>query len=77
VETVPVASVTGLYVQSSPAGADVFLDEKLVSTTPFQLSEIAPGRYTIRIDMQGYRSWSMPVTIEQGVRTKISAVLER
>ena len=77
VETVPVATVTGLYVQSSPAGASVYLDEQLVSTTPFQLSDIAPGRHNIRVDMQGYRSWSMPVTIEQGVLTKISAVLER
>ena len=77
VETVPVATVTGLYVQSSPSGANVYLDDQLVSTTPFQLSDIATGRHTIRIDMQGYRSWSMPVTIEQGVLTKISAVLER
>lgn len=77
VETSPVTTVTGLYVQSSPAGADVYLDERLVSTTPFQLSDIAPGRHTIRIDMQGYRPWSAPVSIERRALTKISAVLER
>ena len=77
VERIPVTTVTGLYVQSSPAGADVYLDERLVSTTPFQLSAIAPGRHTLRIDMQGYRPWSAPVSIEQGALTKISAVLER
>ena len=77
VETSPVTTVTGLYVQSSPAGADVYLDERLASTTPFQLSDIAPGRHTIRIDMQGYRPWSAPVSIERRALTKISAVLER
>jgi len=76
-EPTPSVTVTGLYVQSTPAGADVYLDEQLVSTTPFQLSDVAPGQHTIRIDMQGYRPWSMPVTIQRGVRTNISAVLER
>ena len=76
-ERIPQSTLTGLYVQSSPSGADVYLDEKLVSTTPFQLSDIVPGRYTIRIDREGYRSWSAPVNIQSGARTTISAVLER
>jgi len=76
VEVIP-SPMTALYVQSRPAGAEVYLDDQLASTTPFQLSEIAPGRYTIRIDMQGYRPWSAPVSIESGARTQISAVLER
>lgn len=73
----PVPTMTGLYVQSSPAGAEVYVDEKLVSTTPFQLSDIAPGRHIVRIELEGYRPWSMPVAIEPGARAKISAVLER
>jgi len=75
-ERIPQSTLTGLYVQSSPSGADVYLDDKLVSTTPFQLSDIVPGRYTIRIDREGYRSWSVPVDIQRGARTNISAVLE-
>lgn len=74
-ERIPQSTLTGLYVQSSPSGADVYLDEKLISTTPFQLSDIVPGRYTIRIDREGYRSWSAPVNIQRGARTNISAVL--
>ena len=87
VATVPLASrepvettasrVTALYVQSNPAGAEVYLDDKLVSTTPFQLSDIVPGQYTIRIEMQGYRTWSAPVNVEPGARATISAILGR
>ena len=76
-ERIPQSTLTGLYVQSSPSGADVYLDDKLVATTPFQLSDIGPGRYTIRIDREGYRSWSAPVSIEPRARTNISAVLKR
>jgi hypothetical protein len=71
------STMTALYVQSSPAGANVYLDDRLVSTTPFQLSDMVPGRYTVRIDMQGYRTWSTPVSVQQGARATISAVLVR
>jgi len=74
-ERIPQSTLTGLYVQSRPSGANVYLDDKLISTTPFQLSDIVPGRYTIRIDREGYRSWSAPVNIQRGARTNISAVL--
>jgi hypothetical protein len=76
-ERIPQSTLTGLYVRSRPSGANVYLDDKLVSTTPFQLSDIVPGRYTIRIDLTGYRTWSAPVSIEPRARTNISAVLER
>ena len=76
-EPIPQSTLTGLYVQSSPSGADVYLDDKLVSTTPFQLSDIMPGRTPSGSTGQGYRSWSAPVNIEPGARTNISAVLER
>ena len=75
-ERIPQSTLTGLYVQSRPSGANVYLDDKLISTTPFQLSDIVPGRYTIRIDREGYRSWSAPVNIQRGARTNISAALE-
>ena len=76
-ERIPQSTPTGLYVQSSPSGAEVYLDDKLISTTPFQLSDIVPGRHTIRIDLEGYPSWSAPVNIRPGARTTVSAVLER
>jgi hypothetical protein len=66
----------GLFVQSLPSGAAVYLDGQLVSTTPFQLSDIAPGTYAILIAQPGYREWSGSVLVEPGKRTRISASLE-
>ena len=66
-----------LYVQSRPAGAEVYLDGQLVSTTPFQLSGVTVGRHIIQINLQGYRTWSTPVSVEPGARVRIAAALEQ
>ncbi|NOT25311.1 MAG: PEGA domain-containing protein, partial [Acidobacteria bacterium] len=66
----------GLQVQSRPTGATVYLDGQLVSTTPFQLTDIAPGTYIIRIVQPGYSEWSASVHVERGARTRVSASLE-
>jgi hypothetical protein len=54
----------------------VYLDGQLISTTPFQLPDIAPGTHTITIVQPGYREWSASVNIEPGAGTRISASLE-
>lgn len=77
VEAIQEGSAALLYVQSSPAGAEVYLDGQLVTTTPFQLSEITPGQHTIRIELQGYRTWSSLISVEPGARIRIAAALER
>ena len=65
-----------LFVQSHPEGAAVYLDDQLVTTAPFQLSGVALGRHTLRIELQGYRTWSAPISIEPGARIRITAALE-
>jgi len=77
VETIPESTAAVLYVQSRPPGAEVYLDGQLVTTTPFQLSGITPGRHIIRIDLQGYRTWSAPVSVEPGAHIGITAALEQ
>ena len=66
----------GLFVQSRPSGAAVYLDGQLVSTTPFQLSDIAPGAHTIQIVLPEYQDWSTTVNVDSGGRTRINASLE-
>jgi hypothetical protein len=74
---IPPGSVAVLYVRSRPMGADVYLDDQLITTTPFQLSDIALGPHTLRIEMPGYRPWSESITVEVGSRIAISAALEQ
>jgi type IV secretory pathway VirB10-like protein len=66
-----------LLVDSRPAGANVFVDGKLVGRTPFESGEIAIGEYTVRLEMPGYNRWSTTVRIAGGVRSRVAASLEQ
>lgn len=70
-------SVGALTVESRPSGANVFVDNRLIGTTPFSLSEIVTGDHTIRIELSGYRRWSSPVRIIASERNRVTASLER
>lgn len=74
---VPPSGPALLYVESRPAGAEVHLDGQLVSTTPFQLSDLSPGPHTLRIELPGFKTWSTTVTSEPGARIRVAASLER
>jgi hypothetical protein len=76
-DVAPAANSPGsLRVTSSPSGAQVFVDDNLVSTTPFQLSNVAAGARNLRIELSGYKSWTTSVQIEPSTRSQVSAILE-
>ncbi len=73
----PAANSPGsLLVTSRPSGAQVFVDDNLVSTTPFQLSNVAVGVRHLRIELPGYKIWTTSVQIEPSARFRVSASLE-
>lgn len=73
----PEANAPGsLRVTSRPSGAQVFIDDNLVSTTPFQLSNVAVGVRHLRIELSGYRIWTTSVQIDPSTRSQVSAILE-
>ena len=51
-----------LFIDSRPRGANVFLDERLIGTTP--LAVVAPGNHVVRLESDGSRSWSGPVLVD-------------
>ncbi|HMD37102.1 MAG TPA: PEGA domain-containing protein, partial [Vicinamibacterales bacterium] len=53
----------GLSVDSRPSGARVFLDGRLVGTTPLQSHVVSAGEHAIRIEHDGYRQWTSAVRI--------------
>jgi hypothetical protein len=63
-------------VESRPAGASVFLDGKLIGTTPLQLTTDA-GDHLVRLEREGYRQWSSTVRIVGGERHRVAASLEQ
>jgi serine/threonine protein kinase len=66
-----------LSVDSRPIGAKVFLDGKLVGTTPMMLPQIAAGEHVVRLDNDGYRRWSSLVRVVAGERNRVTASLEK
>ena len=72
----PAATTGGLYLQSRPSGARVFVDGQFVGTTPLLIAELAPGAHAIRVEYPGHRQWTTTAMIAAGQRTRISASLE-
>jgi serine/threonine protein kinase len=73
----PAANSSGsLLVTSRPSQAQVFVDDNLIGTTPFLLSNVAAGVRHLRIELSGYKIWTTSVQLEPGARFRVSASLE-
>jgi eukaryotic-like serine/threonine-protein kinase len=66
-----------LVVDSRPTGAKVFLDGKLVGTTPMSLPSVTAGEHAIRLERDGYRNWSSTVRVSGPGQQRVTASLER
>jgi hypothetical protein len=73
----PGQSVAAIYVASRPSGASVFLDGKLIGRSPLQVGEVAAGDHTVRLELDGYQSWSSSVHVVAGERSRVAASLDR
>jgi hypothetical protein len=59
----PQISTGTLAVASVPSGAVVILDGKELGLTPFSRPGLAPGRYSLLVEKDGYAPWEKNVTI--------------
>jgi hypothetical protein len=66
-----------LMVESRPPGAKVFLDGKLLGTTPFAQPAIPAGEHAIRLERDGYRRWSSSIRVVANEQNRVTASLER
>jgi hypothetical protein len=73
----PGQSMAAVYVASRPAGASVFLDGKLIGTTPLQVGEVTAGNHTVGLELDGYQRWSSSVHVVAGERSRVAASLDR
>lgn len=70
-------SKTGsLQVASRPSGAQVFVDDELIGTTPLLLSDVVAGPKRLRVELSGYKIWSRSVQVEPKARSRVAATLE-
>jgi serine/threonine-protein kinase len=66
-----------LRVESRPAGASVYLDGRLVGVTPLALPSVPAGEHTVRIQLDGYQSWTSSVLVLSTEANRVTASLER
>lgn len=57
---------TGIRVESEPAGAQVWVDGKVVEgETPLELPQVAPGDHTLMLRREGHRDWEGPLRVPE------------
>lgn len=66
-----------LTIESRPTGASVYVDGRLVGTTPLQLPDVAAGEHAVRLEHDGYRTWSSSVRIIATEKNRVTASLEK
>jgi hypothetical protein len=66
-----------LLVESRPPGAKVFVDGRLVGTTPTSVAGLGAGEHAVRLEHEGYRNWSSSVRIEGSEPSRVTASLEK
>jgi hypothetical protein len=67
----------GLRIESRPTGAKVFLDGKLIGTTPLAVASVSAGEHAVRLEYDGYRRWSSSVRVVASEQNRVTASLER
>nr|QNO52397.1 hypothetical protein IAKEDICC_00018 [Methanosarcinales archaeon ANME-1 ERB6] len=64
-----------ISVSSSPSGANIYLDDAYHGTTPRTIAAVAPGHYTVSLDLPGYQRYETGVDVSAGGTSSVSASL--
>jgi hypothetical protein len=70
------SGATKVTVQSDPAGAEIYLDEQFVGSTPSILA-VAPGKHAFRLHAAGRADWSRQLNVLSGSDLTLAATLEK
>lgn len=68
---------TGLVVlRTQPSGASIYLDKKLLNTkTPATITELLPGKYHIRLELERHYPWFNEVDVEAGKVARLEKII--
>jgi hypothetical protein len=70
------AGATKVTIQSDPTGAEIYLDEQLVGSTPSILT-VTPGKHAFRLHAAGRADWSRQVNVLAGSDITLAATLDK
>lgn len=74
-ESTPEALPAPVKIESTPDGAEISLDSKLMGTTPSTL-RLPPGSYIVRLSKPGFKNWVKVVSVVSDGMTTVRATLE-
>lgn len=67
---------TGIIsINSFPDGSLIFLNDKPTGATNTSLTSLKPGKYTLRLEKQGFTNWEKEIIVEKELVTKVEAIL--
>jgi hypothetical protein len=62
--------------RSEPLGAQVFVNGQQVGSTPLVLNDLSVGSRAVRLEAQGYQSWSAAVRVVANEQTRVTVHLD-
>jgi hypothetical protein len=71
----PVPADGSLSIASTPAGADVYVDNIYRGFTPVTLPQIDPGQHTVKLQMSGYLDYVITAAVASGQTTPVTVTL--
>lgn len=66
-----------LMVTSTPAGANVFIDNAFVGISPVTVPGVAAGTHTVSMKLDGYQEYSVSTQVNSGAVSTVSAALSK
>jgi len=72
--TIAVTEIVSVHVESTPAGAEIFVDGDFVGYSPVDF-QIAKGKHVLCIDKQDYQRWERSISAVDGM--KLAPTLEK
>ena len=71
----PLATTGTMTVTVTQDGAEVYIDEQLMGTSPIAPQSLSPGSHTVRVRLPGYSEYSDVVAIERGAVAEVPVEL--
>ena len=65
-----------IMVNSEPPSAEIYIDGDNIGVTPAIITQIFPGKYKVKIKMDGFDSWNQSVDVKANKETSLTAVLQ-
>jgi hypothetical protein len=75
-DTIEEVEGTGLYIETTPSKARVYIDGIERGLTPLTLGYLTRGEYYIRISKDGFRDRRFTAKVKEGSRLSVSLILE-